>query len=144
MPEAQTYKTHVRKLPYYYKLVFLAMLANIAWSGYRLLGGITGDAVMHLLISIVLPFIAVSSRAQTLRVQNRVVRLEMRLRFRELLTRDVAERACALPVGQIAALRFASDEELPGLVDDVLAGRLSEPDAIKQKVRNWQGDFLRA
>ena len=77
---------------------------------------------------------AFAARTQTLTVQNRVIRLEQRLRFRDLLRPDVAARAAALPIGQIVALRFACDAELPGLVDEVLAGRLTDAKAIKLKV----------
>ena len=56
----------------------------------------------------------------------------------------MAARACALPLEQVIALRFASDAELPGLVDEVLSGRVSTPKDIKQKVKEWQADFLRA
>ena len=51
---------------------------------------------------------------------------------------------CALPIGQLVALRFASDAELPGLVNEVLSGHLTSGKDIKQSVKDWQGDFLRA
>ena len=112
-------------------------------NGYRLVD-FTTDNVIRLLVSIALLVVAFAARTQTLTVQNRVIRLEQRLRFRELLPADIAARANALPIGQIVALRFASDTELPGLVSQVLASQLSDPKAIKQKVKDWQGDFLRA
>jgi hypothetical protein len=68
----------------------------------------------------------------------------MRLRFQALLASDTAKRAVALPLRQIIALRFASDAELPALVDAVLSGQLAEPKAIKQRVTDWQADHLRA
>jgi hypothetical protein len=40
-------------------------------------------------------------------------------------------------------LRFAGDAELPGLVDEVLSGRLTAPDEIKRRVKDWQADWLR-
>jgi hypothetical protein len=122
----------------------LVLFVNILWTGYRLVSGYSGDRLMAFLVGLALFVMAWTARVQTLTVQNRVIRLETRLRFRELLAADQAARASALPIEQIVALRFASDEELPALVDDVLAGRVSEPKAIKQKIRNWQGDFLRA
>ena len=99
---------------------------------------------MAFLVSIALFIIALSARTQTLTVQNRVVRLEMRHRFRDLLPADVAARACALPIPQIVALRFSSDAELPELVNEVLSGQLTEAKAIKQRVKEWQADHLRA
>lgn len=144
MPEPQSYQNHVRKLPLSYTVMALIVVANILWSGYRLTGGLTGDSVMAFLVSIALFIMALSARTQTLTVQNRVVRLEMRHRFRDLLPADVAARACALPIPQLVSLRFASDAELPELVNEVLSGQLTEAKAIKQRVREWQADHLRA
>ena len=127
----------------YYNICGLILLVNILWNGYRLVD-FTTDNVIRLLVSIALLVVAFAARTQTLTVQNRVIRLEQRLRFRELLPADIAARANALPIGQIVALRFASDMELPGLMSQVLASQLSDPKAIKQKVKDWQGDFLRA
>ena len=144
MPEAQSYQNHVRKLPMPYVVMALIVIANILWSGYRLTSGLTVDSVMAFLVSIALFIMAFSARTQTLTVQNRVVRLEMRHRFRDLLPADVAARACALPIPQLVSLRFASDEELPELVNEVLSGQLADAKAIKQRVKAWQADHLRA
>lgn len=144
MADTQNYANHVRRTPLYYNLAAFVLAANILWTGYRLVTGFSIDNLFAFLVGVVLFVMAAAARTQTLTVQNRVIRLEQRLRFRELLPPDVARRAAALPVAQIVALRFACDAELPGLVDEVLAGRLSEPKAIKQQVRDWQADFLRA
>lgn len=144
MPEPQNYENHVRRLPMTYTLMALILLANFAWTAYRLKDGLTGDTLMAFLVSIALFIMALSARTQTLTVQNRVVRLEMRHRFRDLLPSDLLPRACALPIPQVVALRFASDAELPELVNEVLSGQLTDPKAIKQRVREWQADHLRA
>ena len=144
MAEAQNYQNHVRRTPMYYNAAGFILLVNILWSGYRLIGDFSVGNVIALLVSMALLVAAFAARTQTLTVQNRVIRLEQRLRFRELLPADVAARACALPINQIVALRFACDAELPGLVNQVLANQLSDPKAIKQKVSEWQADVLRA
>ncbi len=144
MPESQNYQNHVRRLPLTYNAMAFIVVANILWSAYRLTGGLTGDRIMAFLVSIALFIMALSARTQTLTVQNRVVRLEMRHRFRELLPADVAVRACGLSVPQLVSLRFASDAELPELVNEVLSGQLADAKAIKQRVKEWQADHLRA
>ena len=144
MAETQNYRNHVRKPPLGFVLGALVLLVNILWSGYRLVGDVSTSSVITFLVSVALLAVAVVSRQQTLTVQNRVIRLEQRLRFQQLLPADNASRASALPIGQIVALRFASDTELPVLVNQVLASQLSDPKAIKQKVKDWQSDFLRA
>lgn len=84
------------------------------------------------------------ARAQTLQVQNRVIRLEMRLRLKEILPAATAARINDLTVSQLIGLRFASDAELPGLVERCLSGQLSGAEAVKKEVKNWQADWLRA
>lgn len=76
-------------------------------------------------------------------VQDRVIRLEMRVRLERLLGTERRADIERLNLKQIVALRFASDPELPGLVDQVLSGSLREPDDIKRKIRDWQADWLR-
>jgi len=85
-----------------------------------------------------------ASRTMALTLQNRIIRLEMRLRLKEVLPAPLAERAKALTLGQMIALRFASDAELPGLVERVLKGELTSKKEIKEAVKDWQADYLRA
>lgn len=85
-----------------------------------------------------------SARIMALTVQNRVIRLEMRLRLRELLNADLAKRIPELTTRQLIALRFASDAELPALVERTLKGEFPSGKAIKAAVKDWQSDYLRA
>lgn len=144
MPEEQSFKNHGRVVPMYHVGVFFPLLINLIWALYRLRGGLTGDAVVNLLLAIALVLMFVSVRTQILTVQDRVIRLEMRQRLRELLPAEIWARAAALPVKQVVALRFASDAELPALVQEVLSGKLTTGKAIKAEVRQWQADHLRA
>jgi hypothetical protein len=75
-------------------------------------------------------------------LQNRIVVLEMRYRFHVLTSQRFEAIEHQLSFGQIAALRFASDAELPGLVNRTLAEKLS-PDAIKKAIVNWLPDHRR-
>jgi hypothetical protein len=78
-------------------------------------------------------------RVFALRLQNRIIRLEMQVRLGRLGRERDLQR---LTIPQIVALRFGSDAELPALIDRAIAESLS-PDAIKRAVRDWQGDYLR-
>lgn len=78
-------------------------------------------------------------RVFALRLQNRIIRLEMQLRLTRLGRESDLQR---LSMSQLVALRFAPDAELPALMDRAIAEQLT-PDAIKREVRNWQGDYLR-
>lgn len=83
--------------------------------------------------------LALISRAYTVRLQDRIIRLEMQLRFERLGSVPGFAR---LSMPQLVALRFASDAELPGLMDRALAESFT-PDQIKRAVRDWQPDFHR-
>ena len=79
------------------------------------------------------------SRAYTVRLQDRIIRLEMRLRLARF---GKAIEFTRLTTPQLVALRFASDAELPGLADRALAENLGL-DQIKRAINNWQPDFHR-
>ena len=99
---------------------------------------------MALLLAVALVIVYLFARAFALTVQDRVIRLEMRLRMREVLPADLLPRIPEFTRGQLVALRFASDAELPALARRVLDERLTDRKAIKQLVREWQADTLRA
>ncbi len=140
----QTFKSHTRWLPPFHFFVMPVLLLN-ALNGIRHLylapSWSTGFA---LLVALALAMAALMARVMAVTVQDRVIRLEMRLRLRELLPADLKGRINDLTPRQLVCLRFASDGELPDLVRQVLAGSLAKERDIKAKVQNWQGDFLRA
>ena len=84
------------------------------------------------------------ARVQTLSVQDRVIRLEMRLRLKAILPAALAARFDELSVRQLIGLRFASDAEMPALVERCLSGQLANGEAVKKEIKNWQADWLRA
>jgi len=79
-----------------------------------------------------------------LAVQDRVIRLEERLRYAEVLPADLRARCGELTVDQVVSLRFACDTELPALARKVLDEKLTERKAIKQLIKNWRPDYQRA
>ena len=85
-----------------------------------------------------------AARLMALAVQDRVIRLEERLRMREILPADLRARVSEITREQFVGLRFASDAELPGLVRRVLGGELKSTTEIKKAVADWRGDYLRA
>jgi hypothetical protein len=86
----------------------------------------------------------VQARNSTLAVQNRLIRLEMRLRLAGLLPADLQSRIGEFTLDQLISMRFASDAELPALARKVLDDKMSDRKAIKQMVKDWQADWLRA
>ena len=82
-------------------------------------------------------------RTFPLKAQDRIIRLEETLRLERLLPADLKPRIGDLRPGQLIALRFASDEELPDLTRAVLAGEVTGSDEIKKRARNWRADHFR-
>lgn len=81
-------------------------------------------------------------RLYSLKVQDRVIRLEERLRLASILPASLAPRIGELTEQQLIGLRFASDEEIPFLVEKTLSEKLPQAD-IKKNVRNWRPDYWR-
>jgi len=141
-PKTQSYSNHVRIDPFTVfnyvasLLLVVVTLAGLVLDERIVLFCIPALAVMLLLTNM-------KARLFALTVQDRIIRLEMRLRLEQVLPEDLRGRTNELTLGQLIALRFASDEELSSLVRQVLEGKLSDPKAIKQAIEGWQGDFLR-
>ena len=85
----------------------------------------------------------VGARRQAVGVQDRVIRLEERLRMHQLFHDDMVGRISEFTTSQLIALRFASDEELPNLARKVLTEDITDQKAIKQLVQNWRADHQR-
>jgi hypothetical protein len=144
MPQAQSFRNHARVVPAFHMGVFFPFLANLFWTGYRLTRGVNTDTVMSFIMAIAFLLLFFTVRAMVTTVQDRVIRLEMRLRLRGLLPADMQSQIERLSHKQLVALRFAGDAELPELVRDIFAGKLTTQKEIKMRVRDWQADYLRA
>lgn len=140
----QTFKNHAKFVPLFHFVAVPILLVNFMWSASRAARNPVWETVLSLLVAVALLVTLFLARIFALRVQDRVIRLEMRLRLRELLPADLAPRIQEFTPGQLVALRFAGDRELPALARRVLDERLVDKKAIKQMVTDWQADHLRA
>jgi hypothetical protein len=140
----QTFENHARIILAYHGLTFGLLLVNLFWWLYRASVSFSWDAIVSLLLAVALVLLFFFARIFALTVQDRVIRLEMRLRLREVLPADLGSRVGELSVRQLVALRFASDSELPELCRKVLDAGITSQRAIKTMIRNWQPDYLRA
>ena len=143
MKETQNFQNHVRWHPLVHFVITPLLFINLIWQIVRLSLERSWDRAENLLVAIALMLISVAARLQALAAQNRVIRLEEYLRYKEILPADLAVQAQNLKTSQIIALRFASDEELPELVRRTLKGEFKDSKAIKLAVKNWRGDYLR-
>ena len=141
----QNFKNHVRFVPLYHFFALPMLVVNFGWSIYRwIAAGFSIGGLEWVLTSAALFFGVVYPRLFALSVQDRVIRLEERLRYERVLPEELRWRADELTVDQFVSLRFASDEELEKLMQKVLDGKLTKRKAIKQLIRNWRPDSLRA
>jgi len=141
----QTYANHARLIPLFHYVLFGILVIHLGWSVWGLIRmrSFSFDPIMDLLIALALLLFFWYARMFPLTVQDRVIRLEMRLRLREVLPEDLRGRIADLEPGQLIALRFASDEELPELVRQVLEEGLRSRAEIKKRIKDWQPDYLR-
>jgi hypothetical protein len=140
----QTYKNHLRWLPAFHFFVLPVLLLNMLNEVRRAWRYPSEGSVFLVVVAAALFALAVLSRTQAVTVQDRVIRLEMRLRLQQILPPELRTRIQDLTHRQLVALRFASDAELPELVREILDGKLTTVKEIKLRVKNWQSDWLRA
>ncbi|MEP7148780.1 MAG: DUF6526 family protein [Acidobacteriota bacterium] len=143
MPREQTYENHVRYFPFFHFILFPLLTLNFLYQAVRLYQEPSIDRAVFTALSFVFVGMILAARAQALRVQDRVIRLEERLRYRELLAPELAARASELHLGEIIALRFAADDRLADLVRRTCDREFATTKEIKLAVKNWRGDYHR-
>ena len=145
MMSEQNFGNHTKFVPLFHIVVLGVLALNFGWSIYRWkTAGFSLDGLVAVLLAAVLILLAFFSRIFALTVQDRVIRLEERLRYERLLPADLRPRIGEFTVGQLVSMRFASDAELPALARKVLDEKLTDRKAIKQAIKNWKPDYLRA
>jgi hypothetical protein len=140
----QNYSNHRKFVPLYHFVTFGILAVNQIWALVRLVRTPSWETGFGVLLAFALLCVFFFARIFTLRVQDRLIRLEMRLRLQQILPPDLKAKILDLTPEQLIGLRFASDGEMTDLIRDVLANNIQDREAIKKKVRAWQGDYLRA
>jgi hypothetical protein len=138
----QNLKNHARYVPLFHFVLGLLVFANLVHA-VRVLVPFTPDRAYDAMVAAALALMFWYTRAFALTVQDRVIRLEERLRL-QALAPELASRFDQLTIGQVVALRFAGDGEVAALLREVLEGRLTAPGDIKKAVKHWRADTLRA
>ncbi|MGH9558728.1 MAG: DUF6526 family protein [Bryobacteraceae bacterium] len=140
--KTQSLRNHARFDPLFHRflapaalVLLIAAIVNVV----RTPGWFSGIIVLAMLWAIVAMF---KIRLYALKVQDRVIRLEERLRLERLLSEPLRSRISEFTEAQLIALRFASDAELPALAEKTLAGNLNSKQ-IKQAIVIWRPDHWR-
>ena len=136
----QTYQTHRKNVPLFHFVVLPVLLGNILLMAYHVVQAPGLPSVWGLLVGVALFLGALFARVFALAAQDRVIRLEERLRMRELLPQDLKARIPEFSREQLIGLRFASDAELPELAAAVLRDNVQKRDQVKKLVKQWRAD----
>jgi hypothetical protein len=142
MPSPQSLKNHTRYDPPFHFVILPLLLLNLIFSIYITIHNWPAYRHTHLwwiVMAVVFILMAGRARSAALKAQDRIIRLEERLRLASLLPPADFAHIDELTIRQLIALRFASDAELPALVHKTLTQNL-EPKTIKQNIVNWRAD----
>ena len=141
--QTQSFQNHTRWFPPFHFFVLPVLLVNFLNAIRHVYLAPNRSTAWALVVAFALLMLAGLARQMAVAVQDRVIRLEMQLRMRGCLPADMQASTAKLTPRQLIALRFASDDELAGLVNEVLAGKLGSGKEIKAQIKNWQGDYMR-
>lgn len=143
MPETpQSFAKHASMVPLYHYWTLLFLLVPTLYFAYVAVTAFSLAAVMTLVFAVGVILAAFFARAFPLGVQDRVIRLEERIRM-ERLPDDLRGRIGEISTDHIIGLRFAPDDELEGLVRRVVDGELTDRKSIKAAIRSWRADHQR-
>lgn len=141
----QSFESHAKWVPAFHFFVLPVLLINIGFQIYWCVKSwFSVSAALSVLVAVAL-FVAIgTARGMALKVQDRLIRLEERLRFERVLPAEMHPRIGEFTIDQLVALRFASNAELPELARKVLDEKILERKAIKKLIKTWRPDFARA
>jgi hypothetical protein len=139
---AQTYKNHTRLDPAFHFFLLPVVAINIPAAIWKLWQHPSLTTGWLVVLAIAGAVAVVKIRTYALKAQDRVIRLEERMRLAQLLPAQQRGRIGELTESQLIALRFACDGEIPSLVEKALAGNMRARD-IKQGIVTWRPDYFR-
>jgi hypothetical protein len=140
--DAQSLKNHARFDPAFHFLLVFTLFANLAYAIAHVIRHPGIGSGWFVVLSVVAFVALLRMRQYPLKVQDRVIRLEERLRLQSLAPAEWRAQICRLSEGQLIALRFAGDDEVVELAKQALEQNLTRKQ-IKERVKNWRADNWR-
>lgn len=143
--KTQNYSNHTRYYAFHHFVITPLTLIYFVWTIFKMdfsNSQVSSESLYSLTGALILVLLPLLARLYALKLQNRMILNEMRLRYYHLTGRSFEDREKVLKLGQIIALRFASDNELLDLIQKAKDENLS-PKEIKLSISNWKGDYRR-
>ena len=139
----QNFENHVRFVPMYHMVAFPMIAAFVIYSLYMVVTALSLASVMFLLFGVGVTIAMLFARLFPLAAQDRIIRLEERLRLHDLLPQEQHDTIGRLTTEQLIGLRFASDDEVADLIAAVVSEGIKDRTEIKKWVKNWRPDHQR-
>ncbi len=140
----QSYAAHRRWVPMYHFVTAVLLLLNLGYAIWMLIKGFGFGNIVQVTTAFALIVMLLYLRIFPLAVQDRLIRLEERLRMARVLPEDMKSKIDSFTVGQLLGLRFASDAELPALAKRVAEKGVTDREEIKKLITDWRPDEVRA
>ncbi|WP_109488322.1 DUF6526 family protein [Occallatibacter savannae] len=142
MSKTQSLKNHARFDPAYHFLLFGLYLLNLVYASFHVYRQPSLSSGWYLTLSILAIVPLLKLRLYPMKVQDRVIRLEERLRLQALAPQEWHTQFYRLTEDQVIGLRFAADDEVVALAKQALEQNLNRKQ-IKERIRNWRADDWR-
>ncbi len=143
MAQSQDFKSHRQFVPAFHFFTIPVLLINVGVEAVRFYRNQTSYQGWVMLVAFTLLLFAFVARGMAVKAQDRIIRLEERLRLGALLPAEHRDKVNDLTPAQLVALRFASDEEVPDLAHRTMTGEFRSQTDIKKAVKNWRADTHR-
>ena len=141
--QQQSFENHAKLIPGYHLWATGLLMLPTLYFGFLAVTGFTVERLALFAFAVGVVVVALFARLFPLGVQDRVIRLEERMRLQRLLAGDQHGRIMEFTTEQLIGLRFASDEELAELAGRVLERGMADRKEIKQAVKDWRADNQR-
>ena len=140
---SQNFENHAKFVPMYHMVAFPMIASFVLYSLYMLITAFSLASVMFLLFAMGVIIAVLFARLFPLAAQDRIIRLEERLRLHDLLPQEQHDTIGQLTTEQLIGLRFASDDEVADLITAVVSEGIKDRTEIKKRVKNWRPDHQR-
>jgi uncharacterized membrane protein len=143
--KTQNYQNHTRYFAFHHFVLTPLTLIFLGWTVNKAsfeTSESTSESIYSLILALILVLLPLLARIYALKNQNRIILMEMRMRYFNLTGKSFEEKEKMLKTGQIIALRFAGDAELLDLIERAIEKKLSNKE-IKISVKDWRGDYSR-